>query len=86
MKYQGETFINTTIELDGNEYDGCDFKNCTIIYRGGELPSLANCSFGSPNFIFEDSAQNTLVFLRLLYHGGLQPFIEVTFDNIRANP
>jgi hypothetical protein len=86
MKYQGQPFSNRTVELDGNEYDGCDFQNCTMIYRGGEIPSFTNCSFGSPNFIFEDSAQNVLVFLQLLYHGGFQSFIEATFDNIRAKP
>jgi hypothetical protein len=86
MQFQDETFRNKNVELelDGNEYNGCTFENCRLIYRGAIVTKLARCSFPGSVFIFENGAHRTLDFLQILYHGGVQPLIEQLFNNIRA--
>jgi hypothetical protein len=86
QNYQAE---GTTEVLDGNEYLSCDFRNCTLIYRGGLLPKINQCNFTGCNWKFEDAAERTLVFLTAIYHGGtgMTELVEKTFDNIRrGNP
>lgn len=84
MKYLGTKFRNETVELDGNEYDGCRFENCHLIYRGTAPMTLTNCSFLGFTIALEDAAAHTLDFLTALYHGGFQSNIEQTFNNIRT--
>lgn len=37
MNYDGATFRNREVELDGNEFTNCFFENVTFIYSGGPL-------------------------------------------------
>jgi hypothetical protein len=37
MVFEEKTFENSTHVLDDNHYKACEFRNCTIIYRGGLL-------------------------------------------------
>lgn len=39
MKVEKQSFSNQEIQLDGNEYLDCRFENCTLIYKGGPLPT-----------------------------------------------
>jgi hypothetical protein len=84
MQYQGKTFRNDTVELDGNEFEGCDIHHCTLVYRGGKVPLLANSTVADCQFTFEGSALNTMILLRLLYHGGFQPVVESFLNDIRT--
>jgi hypothetical protein len=64
----------------------CQFANCTIIYKGGSLPVIDGCNFQDCHWQFEDAADRTLVFMRLLYHalgeGGKQ-MVESMFEQLR---
>jgi len=84
MQFQGRTFHNETVELDGNDYDRCDIQHCTLIYRGGKIPSLTNSTVAHCQFTFEDSALNTIAFLRAFYQGGFHPIVDDVFNNIRT--
>ncbi len=45
MRYENQAFENQTLVLDGNEYIGCTFKNCTLVYsasgQGGNIEPLS---------------------------------------------
>lgn len=84
-RFQNSTFRNDILVLDGNEYEGCEFKDCTLIYRGGLLPRLAPCLFFGYSLRFEGAAENTILLLAALYQDGFQADIEQTFTNIRTN-
>ena len=84
MKHTGKKFSNETVELDGNEFDGCTFENCHFIYQATASVTLANCSFVGFAIAFEGAAGSTLDFLSTLYHSGFKTLIEQTFNNIRA--
>jgi len=36
MNYDNNTFENTDVELDGNEFHNCRFNNCTLVYANQE--------------------------------------------------
>ena len=74
-----------TVDLDGNEFDGCVIQDCTLMYRGGEVPALTNCLVAYCQFAFDGSALNTIDFLRAFYRGGFQPVIDDVFQSIRTD-
>ena len=86
MKYEGETFTSE-VELDGNEFNNCTFRGNVLIYRGGQPPSLRNCSFEDPEFRFLDAAGNTIAFLQAMARAdsGLQSVVRDTFPAIFGN-
>ena len=86
MEYKNTTFANCDVELDDNQFIGCAFDGCILIYRGGPPPSLINCTFANQRFIFLDSAANTMSFITGMYHSGLRSVIKKTFDDIAHNP
>ena len=59
MEYEGQT-LSGAVELDGNSFDNCRFKDATLIYRGGDAPRLVNCSFDPAQVEFQDAAANTV--------------------------
>jgi hypothetical protein len=86
MKHQNKTFKDQSVELDGNEFVGCTFQRCQLVYSGGALPRFDSCSFEASPFNFQQGAGNALHFLRDLYHAGLSQNVEALFDHIRKNP
>jgi hypothetical protein len=85
MRFEKKFFSNEEVLLDGNEFIDCHFDHCTMIYGGGTLPDIVNCSFKNPNWSLVKAASNTLELLTLFYHnleGGKQ-LIENTFNYIR---
>jgi len=83
MRFENTTFTDQDVAVDGNEYEGCRFENCNIIYRGSGAVSFTGCSFGNHRITFKDGAASTIGFMQSLYHGGWEHLIEATFDNIR---
>jgi hypothetical protein len=86
MQHNDEKFSGGDRVVDGNQYSGCSFDGCKIIYRGGGVPSLANCHFNNCTWHFEDAAQRTLFFLRLIYNGmgeGGQNLVDSAVAQIR---
>jgi len=86
MKFEGNTFIKANIELDGNEFYKCVFKDCLYIYRGIGSIVFDNCVFqGKMNLNLGDAAGNTVQFLQMLYsQEGFRPFVENVFRFIRS--
>lgn len=78
------TFADTLIDLDGSTYTGCTFERCRIRYGGGDLKVLSVNRFSHCNFEFIGPAQNTLVFLKSLYHGGGKDLVESILADIRT--
>ena len=69
MKTADEKFVDMQEVVDGKDYANCTFERCRIIYRGGPVPSIVGCTFRDCGWQFEEAAERTLLFLRLLYHG-----------------
>ncbi len=89
MEHVGETLTEQTITIDGNCYEECRFENCTLVYRGGVIPTIGKCHFQNCQWQFEDGAERTLLFLKQLYHGmgpGGVELVEATLGRLRENP
>jgi hypothetical protein len=86
MRYANRILTGDVV-LDGNDYEGCTFQDCRLIYEGGELPSLFRCEFYAFSFQFRGAADNTLVFLASLYRagGGFQDLVDATIHRLRTN-
>ncbi len=69
MQSTGKTFSKSNELLDGNSYSDCKFEDCRLFYRGGDVPAISGCHFQNCTWHFENAAQRTLIFLKLLYHG-----------------
>ncbi len=65
-RHENETFENTTVELDGETFVNCTFKNVTLAYSGGAPPHLDACNFDDFTFDFRGAASNTAIFMRAL--------------------
>jgi len=86
MENQGKTFTGATEVIDGNQYNECQFQNCRLVYRGGEMPRISGCHFENCQWQFEEAAERTLIFMRQLYHGmgtGGAQLIEATLAQLR---
>ncbi len=88
MKFENQTFKDQNVDLDRNEFIGCEFVNCKFVYNGGIPPNMVNCKIDKFNLSFHNEARNTLALITNVYHGlgaGGKKLIEDTFDNIRKN-
>ena len=85
-RFEKERFADTSIIVDGNEYTGCTFVRCQILFSGGALPKLDNNSFMDCRWVFDGAAARTVQFMTALYSGGGKELIEATFESIRGKP
>ncbi len=80
---EGAEFHNTRVLLDNVYHVGCEFHECTMVYRGGDHMHLVGNYIEGCRWYFEGPAACTVKFLSELY----QDFPELTeqiFDRIRA--
>src|SRR5688572_1669058 len=80
-------YWKSTVKLDNNEFVECSFDECTLEYAGKGPVAMIGCTFINVQWVFVDAAQQTLQFLKGLYHGmgeGGRALVESTFDNIRT--
>ena len=67
-------FNHETIALDAEFFSACEFRDCRMIYRGGQPPKFESCSFIGCEWMFEDAAANTLAHLKTIWAvGGKAP-------------
>ncbi len=85
MFYQDKTFTGERVELQGNAFHGCTFKDCELVYRGEPSPNFQDNNLIDSVFVFTDAAICTLYFLANIYHAGRggQEVVERTFEDIR---
>ena len=86
MQFKERDFSNATELMDGNTYHTCKFEKCHLVYRGGAIPSIENCQFHDCTWQFENAAERTLTFMKLIYHGMGErgpELVESAFAEIR---
>lgn len=77
----GKDYENTTVEIDGNRYTQCSFKNCKLTYRGGDIPLFEGCKLEFCTWNWDDAALRTIGYLRGIY-SGLGPMGAKIVDDI----
>lgn len=66
MEYKGQTFENETVELDGNTFEDCTFKNVVFHFGGGDLV-MKNCGMDRFSFRFDGALANGMFALYQLF-------------------
>lgn len=82
-------YKNVRVILDNNEFIKCRFEGCVLEFSGLGPVSLVECGFSNVSWVFSGPAQNTLQFLKGVYHGmgeGGRSLVETTFENLRQPP
>jgi hypothetical protein len=80
-------YDDCTVRLDNNEFIECEFNRCRLEFAGEGPVSLIRCKFSNVSWHLVGPAQNTIHFLRGIYHGmgdAGHKLVESIFDNIRA--
>lgn len=66
MKITKQIFNDDTVEIDGNQFEHCEFHRCTMIFRGRATISFAHCTFDNPSWQFEDAASLVVGFIKAM--------------------
>ncbi len=86
--FTNSSFRNTSVLLDGHEYQNCIFENCLLEIRATDVFSLIGCTFKACQWSFTGPAANTFQVLKGLYH-GMGPdgakLVEDIFNSVRRN-
>jgi len=82
-RYEKQSFTNQEVVLDGNQYIGCVFNRCVLVFSGGGLPVLERCTFNSTRIRLDGAAQETLSYLGILSKAGLYANVGGVVTNIK---
>jgi hypothetical protein len=77
-------FNHETITLDGERFSGCEFRECRMVYRGGEPPKFDDCRFDDCDWRFEDAAAHTLAYMKLLWAVGGKTSMQALIKEITS--
>jgi hypothetical protein len=64
------TYNHETVALDGEDFQGCEFIQCRLVYAGGKPPSFTDCRFDACEWKFDDAASRTLAHLKVVWNAG----------------
>jgi hypothetical protein len=78
----GTIFNHESVALDGETFDGCEFRDCRLVYTGGEPPTFVNCRFDACDWRFEDAAANTLTHLKTVWGVGGKAAVQAMIKDI----
>jgi len=87
-RFFDQTFSEGTVDIDGNAYQRCTFKRCTIRYHGSGPTHFDGCTFVECSLALAGLAAATTDLLRTLHqdHGkGGRRVVESVLDDIRGH-
>jgi hypothetical protein len=68
--FKAQKFSKQTIILDGNSFEACEFKGCTLVYNGISEVKLLGSQLEDCQWSFDGPAARTLQFMQALYQAG----------------
>jgi hypothetical protein len=75
-------FNHETVALDGEHFEDCEFRDCRLVYTGGEPPVFSRCRFHDVDWRFEGAAQNTLAHLKGVWAAGGKATVQAMIKEI----
>jgi hypothetical protein len=75
-------FNHETIVLDGEAFSACEFRDCRLVFQGGEPPTFEDCTFDDCDWRFEAAAANTLAHLKTVWAAGGKAQIQALIKTI----
>ena len=74
VDYVDQTFENETVELDGNSFKNCTFRDVTFQFSGGDL-KMENCGMDRFRFQFGGALANGLFAIHQLF--GTEALLQI---------
>jgi hypothetical protein len=81
---QDAIYNHETVALDGEHFSSCEFRDCRLVYTGGEPPVFENCRIDDCEWKFEDAAERTLAFLKVVWLAGGKAPVQAAIKEITA--
>ena len=78
----GTTFSHETVVLDGETFADCEFRDCRLVYAGGEAPAFTGCKFVDCDWKYEDAAARTLAHLKAVWNAGGKASVQALIKDI----
>jgi hypothetical protein len=66
----GAIYNHETVALDGQAFSDCEFRDCRLVYAGGEPPNFSRCRFEACEWKYDGAAAQTLAHLKLVWSVG----------------
>ena len=78
------TYSHETVVLEAETFSGCEFRDCRLIYTGGEPATLTDCKFVNCEWKLEEAATRTLAHLKLMWSAGGKAPVQALIKDITA--
>ena len=75
-------YNHETVVLDGQAFTDCEFRECRLVYAGGEVPVFAGCRFDACDWKFDEAAGRTLGYLQVLWTLGQKPTVQALIKDV----
>lgn len=69
-------YNHETVAMDGQTFSGCEFRDCRLVYGGGEPPRFEACRFEACDWKLEGAAAQTLIHLRGMWNAGAKSAVQ----------
>lgn len=81
----GVIYNHETVLLDGETFSDCEFRDCRMVYAGGETPVFGGCSFVGCDWKYDDAAARTLAHLKLVWSVGGKASVQALIKDITVS-
>jgi hypothetical protein len=88
MRFEGQSFVGQTLELDGRHYLRCTIRDCILLYRGTTDILLEQCALQDNEFRYMDAAARTIQALQgiaLAGPSGLDHVLKLVVTGVRVD-
>jgi hypothetical protein len=79
------TFNHETVVLDGEAFSDCEFRDCRLVYSGGEAPSFSGCKFDKCEWKIDGAAAKTLEHLKAVWSAGGKQTVQLWIKEITGS-
>ncbi len=66
----GVIYNHETVQLDGEVFSECEFRESRLVYSGGAPPVFEQCRFDGCEWKQDDAAARTLAHLKIIWNAG----------------
>lgn len=81
----GVIYNHETVLLDGEDFSDCEFRDCRMVYAGGETPAFSGCTFVGCDWKQEDAAARTLAYLKQVWNAGGKATVQALIKDITVS-
>ncbi|MDZ4370533.1 MAG: hypothetical protein U1C74_03825 [Phenylobacterium sp.] len=81
----GVIYNHETVQLDGENFTDCEFRDSRLVYAGGAPPVFSSCLFVSCDWKHEDAAARTLAYLKQVWNAGGKASVQALIKDITVS-